>query len=300
MRDQRIGINPKVVVILAIFFTGTNSVFFRLSNLPPMVFVTYRFLVCTLFFLIVFLIKTKTRQNEKKMVEKKMIEKKLIAILFSTGFIFAAGAYFYFIALKNADVSNVVILNSSSTLFVVVFSSLFLGEKTSKLGFAMLLIVFFGCATLLISPGGSNSFKGDICALLCAVCYATYLVVIKKFADVSVPMKLLITYLGSFSFAFAVALVQGGLFEIYPREEYLYAIGSAVFAICIPQSMINWALRNVRATFVGGINLLEPVMSCIYAFLLWNEMLEPNQVIGGVLVLAGLFLYNKVESNKET
>jgi drug/metabolite transporter (DMT)-like permease len=260
-----------------------------------MVFVSNRFLACTFFFLTIILIRTRAKFDEKKMNSKQMI------ILFCTGFLFAAGAYFYFVALKITDVASVVILNSSSALFVVAFARIFLGEKTGKMAIAMLLAVFVGCAIIFISPAeNANSVKGNLCAVLCAVCYATYLVVMKKFSGLSVPPKLFITYMGSAIFALSVAIMQGGLFAAYAGKEYLYVLGSGLIAICIPESMMNYALRHVKAAFVGGANLMQPVISSFYAYLIWNEAPGISQLAGGILVLGGLFMYNRAETENRS
>lgn len=291
-------LNPKVIVFINVFFTSCNSIFFKLSTVPAMVFVSYRFFLCALVFLGVLTIRAVSAR--RKVLD---IAPKRFAALFAIGFVFSFGAYVYFIALKETALSSVLILTSSMSIFVVLFSFLFLKEKIAPRSLLAILLAFIGCVIVVITKtnGLENSMLGNICALLCAICSAIYMVSMKKFADVHVPTKLFSVYTGSFVFALIVALVQGhSLFafeggEFFPPREYLWVLCSAILSVCIPQGIINWALKWVKATFVGSVALLEPIIGTFYGFLIWSEGVGLNQVIGGVCVIGGLYLYNLSE-----
>ena len=119
----------------------------------------------------------------------------------------------------------------------------------------------------------------------------------KHFAHVEVPIKLCIVYSGSFFFALTAAMIQGHSFTAYADGqpfaiyEYAWMLGAAILAVCIPQSVINWALRYVKATFAGNVALLEPIIGIVYGCLIWGDTLSMNQIFGGMLAVGGLFLY---------
>lgn len=291
-------LNPKAIVFVNVLFTSCNSIFFKLSTVPAMVFVSYRFFLCALVFLGVLAIRA--ARAKRKLLE---ITPKRFAALFVIGFIFSFGAYVYFIALKKTALSSVLILTSSMSIFVVLFSFLFLKEKIAPRSLLAILLAFIGCIIVVMTKtnGLANSMIGNLCALLCAICSAIYMVSMKKFSDVHVPTKLFAVYTGSFVFAFIVAMIQGCSFlafedgTLFPPKEYLWVFCSAVLSVCIPQGIINWALKWVKATFVGSISLLEPIIGTFYGFLIWSERVSLNQVIGGICVIGGLYLYNLSE-----
>lgn len=297
-RDVRI--NPKAAVLTILLFTSCNSIFFKLSTVPAMVFVSSRFFLCTLVFFIFLVISSK--KNGTKLFSLNL---KQFAQLFLCGFIFAVGAYVYFIALKNTALSSVLILTSCNSIFVVILSFLFLRERLSSKSLMAIFMAFIGCVIVVITKnnGLENSIMGNMCALACAACSAIYTVCMKKFAHVKVPEKLFAVYTGSFVFALAAALIQGNSFisfedgSAFPPEEYLWIICSAILSVCIPQAVINWALRQVKASFVGSAALLEPVIGYIYGYLIWTESITLNHIIGGLLVICGLFLYNRSEKS---
>ena len=94
--------------------------------------------------------------------------------------------------------------------------------------------------------------------------------------------------------------------ERFPRGKTLYiALASGValgahFGFWIgaitlgPQIMghtvFNWALRYVEASIVSGTILAEPVVSALLAWLILSEKPGLPTILGGAVVLAGLFM----------
>lgn len=293
------AINPKAAVLTIVLFTSCNSIFFKLSTVPATVFVSLRFLLCALVFFSVLAIRA--IKNGQKLFTLK--PKRFVA-LFLIGFIFSFGAYVYFIALKKTALSSVLILTSSNSIFVVLLSLLFLRDHFSSKSIMAILTAFMGCIIIVVTKnnGLENSIEGNLLALTCAVCSAVYTVFMKRFSDVNVPEKLFSVYSGSFVFAAAAALLQGNSFiafesgEMFPACEYLWILCSAVLSVCIPQGVINWALKWVKAAFVGSVTLLEPIIGYIYGYLIWSEGITLNHIVGGIFVIGGLYLYNRSES----
>jgi drug/metabolite transporter (DMT)-like permease len=55
-------------------------------------------------------------------------------------------------------------------------------------------------------------------------------------------------------------------------------------------TVFNWALRYVEASIVSGTILAEPVVSALLAWLILAEKPGLQTILGGAVVLAGLFL----------
>jgi drug/metabolite transporter (DMT)-like permease len=63
----------------------------------------------------------------------------------------------------------------------------------------------------------------------------------------------------------------------------------------IGHSTLNWALRLLSAPSVSIVTLAEPIGSAILAFLVLGESLTAATVVGGVLVLAGIYVASRAE-----
>jgi len=299
MQNPEIKLNPKIVIFANVFFAASNSIFFKLSTVPAMVFVSTRFFLCALVFLAVLAIRAAVYKT--KLLE---LSGRQFLSLFLIGFVFSFGAYVYFIALKETALSSVLILNSSNAILVAVFSYFLLKEKITSKGALAIVMAFAGCAVVALTKtnGMENSIFGNLCALACAVCCATYMVYMKKFAAINVPTKLFAVYTGSFVFAFVIAVIQGNSFthfdsgQPYPSCEFLWILCSATLSVCISQGIINWALKYVKASFAASVSLLEPVVGVLYGYIIWQEGITFIHLIGGALVIGGLYMYNKSES----
>ena len=281
----------KTAVVVMLLFTASNSIFFKLSTLPPMVFVSGRFLIASVAFLSIILIRGKGFAG---------IKIKEMLVLLAIGCVFATGAFVYFLALKATALASVLILNCCNAIFIVILSALILRQKigykvylTTGITFCGILVIF-----LFTSNGGSHLF-GNLMALTCAMCAAIYIIFMKRFAHMDVYVKLFFVYFGSFLFATVVSAVQGNPFFCDDKGfgiEQLWMFCSAILSVTIPQIVINLSLRHVHATFVGNVSLMEPIVASIYGYIIWQEGVTVYHIIGGILVIGGLLLYNKVES----
>jgi EamA-like transporter family len=61
--------------------------------------------------------------------------------------------------------------------------------------------------------------------------------------------------------------------------------------------MTNWALEYVRASIISGVILAEPVIAALLAWAVLFERPGMWTVVGGVVVLAGLYLLLRGEGD---
>ncbi|MDQ3378694.1 MAG: DMT family transporter, partial [Actinomycetota bacterium] len=54
--------------------------------------------------------------------------------------------------------------------------------------------------------------------------------------------------------------------------------------------VFNWALRYVEASVISGTVLAEPVVASLLAWLVLSERPGTVTLVGGAVVLAGIFL----------
>ena len=58
----------------------------------------------------------------------------------------------------------------------------------------------------------------------------------------------------------------------------------------VPFALVLQSLRHLRATQASVVGMTEPVIASLIAFVLLGEILTPLQILGGAVVLAGVFL----------
>ncbi len=79
----------------------------------------------------------------------------------------------------------------------------------------------------------------------------------------------------------------------YPAQTYGWIFLLALFPQLIGHSTYNWALRYLPASFVAVTTLAEPVGSAILAYLILSETPTKGVMVGGLLILAGIYLATK-------
>jgi drug/metabolite transporter (DMT)-like permease len=86
------------------------------------------------------------------------------------------------------------------------------------------------------------------------------------------------------------ALLSGETLLPATTHGWATLLGLALVSHALGQGLIAYALAHLPATFSSVSLLLQPVMAALFAWLLLSEPLVPVQVLGGALVLAGIYL----------
>lgn len=86
------------------------------------------------------------------------------------------------------------------------------------------------------------------------------------------------------------ALVAGQPLWGYSGETWLWLWAITLGPQIMGHTVFNWALRYVDASIISGTILAGPVVSALLAWLVLSEKPSFAPVLGGAVVLAGLFL----------
>jgi len=139
-----------------------------------------------------------------------------------------------------------------------------------------------------------RSMWGNCLALAGAWAVTGYLIIGRKLR----PSISLITYI--FLVYGISAVVLTVIMYIAGKSPFGYAPGAYgwIFLLAaIPQlighSAFNWALRHIPAAFVAVTTLGEPIGSAILAFFILSEAPAISTIIGGLFILAGIYLASR-------
>jgi drug/metabolite transporter (DMT)-like permease len=168
------------------------------------------------------------------------------------------------------------------------------GRKLFGLGLA------FAGAALLGSEGGWNvhsaGFRGDLVTLIAAVGLATYTVLGKRVAATYDPVRLNIySNLSAAVFVLPVAAWQVRRLTITHAwtsigwQGWGAVVYMGVLSSALCYMLYFWALRFMTASRLGAVSYLQPVGATLLGMILLGEKLTRPLVIGGALVLAGVY-----------
>jgi drug/metabolite transporter (DMT)-like permease len=207
----------------------------------------------------------------------------------------ALGAHFGFwiSSLDHTSVAASVVLVSTQPVFVAILAYLFFGERTSPLSFAGILAALAGTAVIAGDDSvGSAALLGNALALVGAVTIAIYVLIGRssRTGGIGVLPYSVVVYSAAALALLPVAL----LFEVrlwgYSGETWLWLWAITLGPQIMGHTVFNWALRYVEASVISGTILAEPVVSALLAWLILSEKPGVATVVGGAVVLSGLFL----------
>jgi drug/metabolite transporter (DMT)-like permease len=203
-------------------------------------------------------------------------------------------------SLDYTSVASSVALVSTNPLWVAVLSLLLWGERPPRLTLLGVLLAVAGSALIGFSDSGGaapNALLGDGLALVGALAVSGYFLIGRELRRrLSLLAYIWLVYTSAAIVLLAVALVaasaqQGerwGALAGYPPSAYGLLLLLAVGPQLLGHSALNWALRYLSATFITVALLGEPIGAALLALLLFREWFAPLQLLGFVLLLAGI------------
>ncbi|MDK2383896.1 MAG: DMT family transporter, partial [Candidatus Korarchaeota archaeon] len=194
-------------------------------------------------------------------------------------------------SLEYTSIAASTVIVDSSPIFVVLLSYLVLGERVNSREVAGISVSFLGASIIAMGhiDKGSNIF-GDFLALIGSISLAAYLVAGKR-----LRRKLdLAPYTASvYGISGISLLLTAGAFNVplygYPLKEWAIFLALAFIPSGLGHNSYNYALKYLKASVVSVSILGEPIGASILAAILLGELPRATTVIGGALVLGGIY-----------
>jgi drug/metabolite transporter (DMT)-like permease len=128
-----------------------------------------------------------------------------------------------------------------------------------------------------------------------AVILAAYFLLTEKLVKRHSNWALLCVGFGAAALAWSIVRPPWTLpWAMLSGELALYVLGVVVIATVVPYLFSVAAVKLIPAARVGLTSTSEPVIAAVAAWLLIGQSLEPLQVIGGVIVVAGILVAQSV------
>ena len=84
----------------------------------------------------------------------------------------------------------------------------------------------------------------------------------------------------------------------YPANHWWIFLALAIFPTFFGHTLFNWALKWLSTATISMGNVFEPVGATVLAYLILGETITWSQLLGGTIVLFGLFLFIVSTSRK--
>ena len=288
---------PMAGLIVAIAAISGGAILVRLSNSAPAVAAFYRVLFTTLPLLPI--------AGWKYRNDFRQITARDFGFATLAGLALAVHFASWFESLAWTSVAASVTLVQSQPVFVAIGAWLLLGERvTSRMALGIVIAVA-GIATMSLGDllggvlVGPDPLYGNTLALLGAVMAAGYVLAGRSLRQRVALVPYVVVVYGVCTLALlAVVLAQGHPLSGYPPREWLIFAGLALGPGLFGHTVINWALAHLESSVVSVSLLGEPIGATLLALVVLAEVPTQFTVVGGVIVLVGIY-YTASDRSRE-
>ena len=279
---------PYLALGVGIICLSFSAMFGKWANAPGPVIGFYRIGLATIILLPAFFFRK--RKSEVKLTWAILLLPILGGIF--TGFDHGT----WNSSLRFTSAANATLLGNTAPLWVALFSWLVFRRKLGGVFWVGLTLTLGGAVIVL----GSDFIRhptigiGDLLAMAAGVFYAGYFLVTERgrqkldtlsyvwLVDLVATLTLLLISLG-------MKMPLSG----YPSQSYLAFLGAALVSQVGGYLSIGYALGHLPASIVSPTLIGQPVVTALLAIPLLGEALRTEQWLGGLVVLAGIYLVHR-------
>lgn len=216
------------------------------------------------------------------------------------GILFAADIAVWNMAVLRTTVTNATLFNNISVLWVGLTAWIIFKRNLGLFFWWGLGLAFIGITIILHKDTqlASSNALGDLLAVIASVAYAGFFISMEHARrELSVLTSFFVAAaVGTIMLLLVIPFTHLQLFG-YSGHTYMNFIAMALITQVMGYIAINYTLGHLPATIVSPSVLLQPIFAAILSMLLLGESSHDFQVVGGVLVLVGIFMVHRAKSN---
>lgn len=264
-------------------FIALSPIFVRLSDVGPTASAFWRVaLAAPLLWPLLFL----SRAARPQSIRWKL--------LIAAGLAFAGDLAFWHWSIRFTSVANSTLLANLAAPFVTLAVWIISRQRPSTtfaigLGGALVGVVMLVHTSLAFS---ATALLGDAFGVITALFYAAYILAVKELRDRGAATLFVMAVSTTLTavLLLPVAVASGETLVPARASGWLVLLGLAWISHCAGQGLIAYSLAHLPAAFSSVSLLFQPVMAALFAWVLLSEPLVPLQIVGGLVVLAGIYL----------
>jgi len=276
-------------VVLAMIFWSFSFIWFKIANktFHPVTIVFFR-LLFSVIILTVYLIITKNYMKIKRRDWKLF----LILALFEPFFYFLGESFG--LTYVSATVCSVLI--STIPVFATIGAWLIFKERLKVINYAGIILSFIGVLIFILNKDGSISFniKGLGLLLFAVLSAVGYNLTLSRLVGTYSPVYIVNVQniIGAVLFLplFLILDFKNLINTPLTFNMFKPIIELAVFASCGAFILFAYSVKNMGITKANVFSNCIPVFTALFSFILLGDKLTIQNIIGMVIVIAGLFM----------
>ena len=200
----------------------------------------------------------------------------------------------YVVSNKLTSAANAIVLEYTAPIIVIIFEALFFKKKPDRIAIIICLLVFAGIAIVVLDGAAKGNFIGDMVALSSGVFYALTMML----NDFENSDSLSSVFLGHLFTAFMSVFCLNSLSDISMKTLSLIA-ALGIFQAGLGYTLLTLGLKKCEPLTGSLMACIEPVLNPILVALFYGEYMSIRQMIGCIIVISSIIIYNIYTSKKK-
>jgi drug/metabolite transporter (DMT)-like permease len=273
-----------LTAVAAIWGGGFASMKGPLERLDVNSFLTWRFGIATLVLIAI-------RPSVLSKINFLFLKKgALIGFFLGTGYIFQS------FGLSLTTVSNTGFITGLYVVLTPVVAAIFLKKNITLIEWFAVLVATVGLA--LLSFNGFKFGIGEFLVLISALLFALHIVALGEWSKGLDTYALTVLQMGTCAVVTFIASFKSG-FKAPPDSGVWFSIVfTAIFASALAFIIQTWAQSFIAPSSVAVILAMEVVFAAVFGIVLLSEPLTLRIGLGGLLVLASMYLIILLDQRK--
>lgn len=280
------------MIVVGVIGISLSSIFVKYSSAPSAVTAAYRLLWTIL------LMSPVTFGSKEIRQELFHVSRRNLLLSCLSGVFLAFHFTLWFESLHHTSVASSTTIVCTEVIWVSLGYALFLKGRMSLRALMAIAVTLVGSGLIAFSDSsaGTAHLYGDLLSLLAAVAVAAYVLLGRVVREtVSTTVYTYIVYSSCAAVLLLFCLIQRNSLFGYGFSGIVVGLLLAVFSTILGHSVFSWCLKYFSPSFVSASKLCEPVMAAILAAFLFGESPAALQLLGGAMILGGVFYYSRLE-----
>jgi drug/metabolite transporter (DMT)-like permease len=277
---------PYLALTAGVLCIAWSAIFVRWTDMPGPASAFYRMLIPATVLIPTWFVGPKLPR----------INRKTLIVIAVGGIFFALDLAFFNTAILQTSAANATLLGNNTPVFVGLLSWIIFRQRPSGAFWIGLLLALAG-SVVIVWGDLLRHFKlgwGDAMALAASACFAVYMLATERVRVTTSTLAFLrLAMISSALFLLMINLALGISLKIPPGRSWLALLGLGLISQLGGYLALTYALGHLPATAASISLLSQGPLTAVLAALLLAEPLAGSQMVGGLLVLAGVGIANR-------
>lgn len=201
---------------------------------------------------------------------------------------------FFTISNKLTTAANTIVLQFTAPVFVILMMAVFYHQKPRRLDVITCVLVMLGVVLFFVDGIRAGNLIGNITAVLSGVCYAgVFMMNTGENAD-----AISSCFLGQLAAGLAMTPLCFGETD-FTAQTLAAVIALGVIQVGGAYVLFSIGIKNTPPVTASLITSLEPIMNPLLVAVFYGETVSTLSIIGSVIVVCTIMVYNFLLARKD-